>query len=149
MFRGRFEHSVDDKGRIAIPSRFRDLILGEKDVGHLVITNFEKCLAVYSMEDWEVLEQRISQLPQFDPKVAAFKRIVVGCAQECEIDKAGRILIPADLRRDARIEKECVIVGQLGKFEIWSASIWQKVFDEATDQFNLISASIAEAGVKL
>ena len=97
MFRGRFEHSLDDKGRLAIPARFRDLIVDGEGPGTLVVTNSEGCLAAYPIDEWEQLEKKIAKLPQFDPKVAAFKRYVIGCAQECNVDKAGRILIPGDL----------------------------------------------------
>lgn len=149
MFRGRFEHNIDDKGRLAVPSRFRDLLLGEADTSTIVITNSEHCLAAYSLAEWERLERRFAELPQFDPKIAAFKRIFIGCAQECNLDRSGRILIPADLRRDARIEHACVIIGQLTKFEIWSAERWADMFNQASDQFSTITAALAERGIQL
>ncbi len=149
MFRGRFEHNIDDKGRIAVPARFRDLLLGSADTATLVITNSEHCLAAYSLSEWEKLEARVAELPQFDPKIAAFKRIFIGCAQECPIDRSGRILIPADLRRDSKIERECVLIGQLTKFEIWSAERWNLMFNTASDQFTALAQSLAERGINL
>ena len=149
MFRGRFEHTIDDKGRISVPARFRDLVLGSADSGTLVITNSEHCLAAYSIQEWEILEKKVADLPQFDPRIAAFKRIFIGCAQECPIDRSGRVLIPADLRRDAKIEKDCVLIGQLTKFEIWSQERWSTMFATASDQFTALSQSMAERGINL
>ncbi len=149
MFRGRFEHNLDEKGRVAIPARFRDLILGDQDRASIVITNTDKCLAAYCLKDWELLEKKIATLSQFDPKVSAFKRVIIGCAQECEFDRAGRILIPADLRRDAGIERECVVVGQINKFEIWSDVAWKKMIAESSDQFSLIAQNLFQAGIEI
>ena len=149
MFRGRFEHSLDDKGRLAIPARFRDLIGKDEGPGTLVVTNSEGCLAAYPIKEWEELEKKIAKLPQFDPKVAAFKRYVIGCAQECNVDKAGRILIPSDLRKDAKIDRDCIILGQLTKVEIWSAERFEGMFHEVSDQFTNISMSLADMGIEL
>jgi len=155
LFRGRFFHTIDDKGRVAIPSRFRDLLLSAKETSAskdnttLVITNTEHCLAAYPLDEWQILEQRIATLPQFDPKVAAFRRIFIGCAQECTIDSTGRILIPSDLRNDAGIEKEITFVGQLQKFEIWSTSRWNQMFQQGSDQFTQIATELASRGIGL
>jgi MraZ protein len=146
MFRGRFEHSLDEKGRIAIPSRFREAL---KEDETLFVTHGEKCLTVYPQAEWFELEVKIAKLPQFDPKIAAFKRLVIGCAQECSIDKAGRILLPPDLRRDARIDKDCIVLGQLNKIEIWSRDLWETMFASANDQFNLIAQSLVDMGISL
>ena len=149
MFRGRFEHSLDDKGRIAIPARFRDIILDGNERASLVITTTDHCLAAYRLTDWEILEKKIATLSQFDPKVSAFKRVIIGCAQECEFDRAGRILIPQDLRRDAGIERDCVVVGQINKIEIWSDGAWKKMLAESSDQFSHIAQSLFQAGVEI
>lgn len=149
MFRGRFEHTLDDKGRLAVPARFRDILLGQNDSATLIITKFENCLAAYTMAEWELLEQKIMKLPQFDAKVAAFKRVFIGCAQECPLDRSGRILVPAELRRDADIGQDCIIIGQISKFEIWSKQRWDAIFSEASDQFQQLSSSLAAHGIVL
>ncbi len=152
MFQGRFEHTLDDKGRLAIPSPFRKRLLGSDESQAevtVVVTISDQCLAAYALPEWEQKLTHIAKLNQFDPKVMAFKRIFVGCAQECPIDKAGRILVPADLRRDAQIEKDAVILGQIEKFEIWSLERWQKTFNNLTDQVGSIFASLAQSGIQI
>jgi MraZ protein len=152
VFQGRFEHSLDDKGRLAVPSPFRKRLGGDGDAAaecSVIVTISDQCLAAYPMPEWEQKLAAIAKLNQFDPKVMAFKRVFVGCAQECNVDKAGRILVPADLRRDAQIVRECVIVGQMEKFEIWAADRWQRSFSQLTDQVGAIYASLASFGVSL
>jgi MraZ protein len=149
VFQGRFEHNLDDKGRLAIPAPFRKRLMDEAGEGLLVVTISDQCLAAYPMSDWEVKLAQIAKLNQLDPRISAFKRIFVGCAQECPIDKAGRILLPADLRRDTQIEKECIVLGQLEKFEIWSEERWSRSFPALSDQVGAIYASLAEHGIAL
>ena len=150
MFQGRFEHTIDDKGRLAVPSPFRRRLAGEDSAeATVVVTISDQCLSAYALPEWEGKLAQIGKLNQFDPKVMAFKRIFVGCAQECLIDKAGRILVPQDLRRDAGIEKDCVIVGQIEKFEIWAGERWQRAFSQLSDQVGAIYASLASSGISL
>jgi MraZ protein len=91
----------------------------------------------------------LAKLPQFDARVTAFKRLFIGCAQECPIDKAGRILVPMDLRRDVNLQKDCVVIGQLDKIEIWAAERWHTCFNEMADQAGSISAALSEFGIPL
>ena len=149
MFRGRFEHSFDEKGRLAIPARFRDLLLDRSPEGALIVTNFDKCLAAYSLPQWEDLERRIATLPQFDLNVSAFLRYFVSGATECQIDKAGRILIPSNLRQTAEIEHDCMVVGQLTRFEIWSKPRWDKAFQSLNTDFTAIAKGISQFGISL
>ena len=150
MFQGKFEHTLDDKGRMAVPSPFRRK-LGENEAQEatVVLTISDQCLAAYPEAEWQNKLAMIGKLNQLDPRVMAFKRVFVGCAQECPVDKAGRILVPESLRRDARIERDCVVIGQLEKFEIWSAERWAKSFSQLTDQIGTIYASLAEYGIQL
>lgn len=149
MFKGRFEHSVDDKGRLAIPARFREHFSSTDDVSGLVITNFDRCLVAYSLGEWEKLEQKFCLLPQFDPKVVAFQRYFISGASECLIDKAGRILIPANLRATAGIDADCVVAGALNKLEIWSKDRWEREFIEISDQFSQLTGAMASFGISL
>jgi MraZ protein len=161
MFQGRFEHNLDDKGRVAVPAAFRKRLASDAsektgeggdtapNEATVIVTISDQCLAAYPMAEWERKLSQIAKLNQFDPKVMAFKRIFVGCAQECPVDKAGRILVPADLRRDAGIERECMFVGQIEKFEIWSAERWRRSFDQLSDQVGAIYASLADHGIQL
>lgn len=151
MFQGKFEHTLDDKGRLAIPSPFRRKLEGEdaERESALTVTISDQCLAAYPREEWEKKLEMLAKLNQLDPKVMAFKRIFVGCAQECPLDKAGRILLPQDLRRDARIARDCVVVGQLDKLEIWGAERWQASFNQLSDQVGAIYASLADFGIQI
>jgi MraZ protein len=146
LFQGRFEHNLDEKGRLAIPSSFRGLIQGSEE---LVITIGDQCLAGYLPEIWQQKIDKISKLNQLDPKVIAFKRIFVGCAQFCPIDRSGRILIPNDLRTEARIERKAMILGQIDKLEFWNVETWAQTFAQLTDQVGSICGALAEHGVSL
>ena len=119
MFRGRFEHTIDSKGRISIPAKFREL-LAEKYDERVMITNFDRCLVAYPYEEWRSMEEKISSLSMVKKEAKAFQRFFVSAAVECPIDKLGRILIPPTLRSYAQLEKEVVFAGMVKKFEIWS-----------------------------
>lgn len=149
MFRGSFEHSIDDKGRLAIPSHFRRLLAKENEATSVVVTNFDKCLVAYSLEKWEQLEVRLAALPQFDTKVLAFQRYFVAAATECPIDKAGRILLPPGLRKFADLERDCFIVGNLTKFEIWSKTRWIETIATLTDNVGTLATSMGDLGIHL
>lgn len=149
VFRGCFEHTIDEKGRLAIPSRFRQDLLVHGEDAPLIVTRFHQCLAAYPLNEWEQLEAKIEALPQFDPKVVAFKRYFLSAAAECPVDKAGRILVPNNLRQGADLSHECVVVGQLRRFEIWSKTAWERENAGLADQFFSITGSLAESGIKL
>ena len=149
MFRGRFEHAIDEKGRLAIPSRYRELLSQSSTPNTVIITNFDKCLAAYSLETWEKLEKAIGEMPQFDPNVVGFLRYFVSGASECNLDKSGRVLIPANLRDVAQLNTNCVIAGSLHKFEIWSENIWQSEFASLSDQFLGLNKAMGELGIRL
>jgi MraZ protein len=149
MFQGRFEHTIDDKGRMAIPSAFRKRLLDESGEGVVMLTIWDQCVAAFPLPEWEQKLAAIAKMNQLDPKVSLLKRIFVGCAHECPIDKAGRILVPPELRRDAQLDKDCVILGQLEKFEIWSAEKWTRTFNQLADQVGSVFAALAESGVQI
>lgn len=146
MFRGRYEHSLDDKGRLAVPAKFRELLTGGGSRS-LIVTNFDKCLLVYSLEEWEKVEAKLSSLPQFDAKVLAFQRYFVSGATECPLDKSGRVLLPNNLRNFAKIKQECVICGQLSRVEIWSKEVWDDVFGNLALEFQSLAHGLQEVGL--
>ena len=156
MFQGSFEHSIDDKGRMAIPAPFRELLAEAEDqpdstgdAAVIVTISDNECLSAFTREQWDEKITALSKLNQLDKNVKAFKRIFVGKAQECPLDKAGRILIPADLRRHGGFEKTCVVVGQIDKFEIWSEDRWNTSYNEMSDQVGSICESLANLGISL
>jgi MraZ protein len=125
MFRGHYEHAIDDKGRTSLPARFRD-VLSSAD-SRLVVTPAlgDPCLDVYPMRAWEQLEAKLAQLNAFDPQVIEFRRFYVSAAVECELDKQGRILVPTGLRDHAGLTKSVLWLGHGEKAELWSREQWE------------------------
>jgi MraZ protein len=144
MFRGSFEHSVDSKGRVSVPSKFRDIIADRYD-GRLVMTmDFDRCLTVYPLEEWEKLEEKIKTLPMMQKEVKEFMRFFFSSATECELDKQGRILIPPIHRERAGITKSVMLVGIINKIEIWDAGAWEARNSQNGDK---ISEALAALGL--
>lgn len=127
MFRGNNEINIDIKGRIAMPARYRD-VLSEICGGNLVITIDiqDKCLLIYPLHEWEIIETQIAALPSFNSTTRKLQRILIGHAREVNLDANGRILIPPELRQYAELEKKLILIGQRHRFELWSESNWNK-----------------------
>ncbi len=127
MFRGINAINLDAKGRMAVPSRYRDAIIqGAHSKLVVTIDTDSACLLMYPINEWEKIETKIQALPSFQPATRRIQRLLIGHASEVELDKAGRFLIPALLRDYAVIEKKLMLVGQGNKFEIWSEDNWQQ-----------------------
>ncbi len=125
MFRGLYAVSLDAKGRLAIPSRFREK-LDHRDIKELVITidTESPCLLLYPLPDWEVIEAKLESLPSFNPATRRIQRLLIGHATELELDSHGRVLLPALLRQHATLDKHIMFVGQGKKFELWDEQQW-------------------------
>lgn len=134
MFRGTFEHTVDDKGRVSVPVRFREILMASND-DRVVITNYViglvRCLDVYPYAAWVDLEERLRQKPQFDQNVLHFQNYYLAAAHDCVLDKQGRILLPPSLREYAGLKKDVVFTSASGKFRIWDREQWKQVFGVA------------------
>jgi MraZ protein len=124
MFRGSSNHTIDVKGRIIIPTRFRDAIQAGGSYA-MMITRMDKCLFGYTLNEWSKIEERILSLAEKSEALRRFRRVFVGGAFECACDKQGRVLIPPSLRQYAALEREIVLVGVLDHFEIWSKDNWE------------------------
>ena len=125
-FRGINNISVDAKGRMAMPSRYRERLL-EACGGRLVITvDRDHCLLVYPLPEWEVIENKLIQLPSLNKQARLLQRLLIGHATELEMDANGRILLPAMLRDYASLSKKAVLIGQGKKLEIWDEDIWNE-----------------------
>lgn len=142
MFMGEFNHSVDVKGRVIMPAKFREL-LGEKFV---VTKGFDKCLAVYGIESWEALQEKLSLMPMVSSDARILRRMIVGSAAEAETDKQGRILLPSPLRVYAGIEKEAVVIGNIDHVEIWSKEIWEETQNIDAD---MAAEKLYQSGINL
>lgn len=125
MFRGVSEINLDAKGRMAMPARYRDLLI-EKYAGHLVVTVdlSGRCLLLYPVDRWEIIQQKLEALPSFDESSRHAQRMLIGHAHDLEMDGSGRVLLPQILRSRAVLDKQVALVGQGGKFEIWSKERW-------------------------
>jgi len=131
-FRGRFEYSLDPKGRVNIPSKFREL-LQKFSEDRVVITNMDGCLLVYPHTEWLRIEEDVARAPSMNRNVARFMRFFLGSASEVNIDKQGRILVPLPLRDYGRLEREVVITGVGKKFEIWSKESYYENIKECSE----------------
>jgi MraZ protein len=125
VFRGSNEINMDAKGRMAVPSRYRDALLARGD-GQMVATIDidDRCLLLYPLPAWQEIETQIARLPTFNPDTRRLQRLLIGHARELELDGSGRLLIPPELRAYAELEKEVVLVGQGHRFELWSVTHW-------------------------
>ncbi|KKE78068.1 division/cell wall cluster transcriptional repressor MraZ [Oceanobacillus caeni] len=140
MFMGEFQHNIDPKGRIIVPSKFRE-DLGESFV---VTRGLDKCLFAYPMEEWKVLEEKLKKLPLTKKDARAFTRFFFSGAVECEVDKQGRINIPQSLRKYAALEKECVVIGVSDRIEFWSNDNWEEYVTNSEESFGEIAENLMD-----
>ncbi len=135
MLRGSSFHTIDTKGRLIIPSRFRDIIKAGGGDG-IMITRMDSCLFAYTYDQWNQVEQRILSTAENSDKMRRFRRVFVGGAFDCACDKQNRVLIPQSLRQYAELEKELVLVGVLNYFEIWAREKWDAENMQMEDDMN-------------
>ena len=123
MFRGSSSHSCDPKGRLIVPSRFRDVIQAGGGDGLIITTGTTPSLSAYTYDEWSVVEKRMAE--SRSPNSSVIRRFFLGNAQDCPCDKQGRILLPKNLRSYANIDKDLMLVGLVDRFEIWSMDTWE------------------------
>ncbi len=135
MFRGQYDHNMDSKGRVSLPVKFKEHL--QKQFGStefIITTHLDKCLIGYPQKEWEKMEKSILALPTFDKGALAIRRLFLGPATECSLDKNGRFLIQPSLKEHAELShpthKEIVFVGMTNKFEVWSKPLWQKTLEK-------------------
>lgn len=127
MFRGLTELSLDEKGRVTIPSRYRSLLQESPESQCILTIDIDaSCLLLYPFAHWERIEKQIESLPSFEPQSRKLQRLFIGHAVELSLDKLGRILVPPPLREFAQLQKEVVLLGQGKKLELWGAEKWQR-----------------------
>jgi MraZ protein len=134
MFRGQFVHSVDAKGRVSLPARFRDTLIADGDPRFILTpAPFDPCLHLHPMRAWEELEQKISELPRFDANIVRFRRLYISAAIECELDGAGRVLVPPHLRERVGLERDALWAGMGRTIEHWSKERWEQAIRMAPE----------------
>jgi MraZ protein len=147
MFRGRYEHTIDAKGRTSLPARYRDTLDAGGERRIVLTSALDPCLVAYAMPEWSAFEERLSKLPQFDRAVQKLKRIYVSGAVECEVDDSGRVLVPPTLREYAGLEKDVLWAGS-GKYaELWDKARWRDHFETTDDERRVIGTRLAELGL--
>ncbi|KFD20636.1 MULTISPECIES: division/cell wall cluster transcriptional repressor MraZ [Tatumella] len=131
MFRGATQVNLDGKGRIAVPTRYREILIGESQ-GQMVCTIdlHQPCLLLYTLPEWEVIERKLSRLSTMNPAERRVQRLLLGHASECQMDNAGRLLLASTLRQHAGLQKEIMLVGQFNKFELWDKPAWYQQIRE-------------------
>lgn len=130
MFRGVNALSLDAKGRMAVPTKYRERLQSCCD-GKLVITvDRDRCLLMYPLPEWEAIEAKLASLPNLHRQTRRLQRLLIGHATECDLDSHGRLLLPPPLREFAGLEKRVVLIGQGNKFELWDENTWNERRDE-------------------
>lgn len=125
FFRGINSVNLDDKGRFAIPKRYRESIADASDNQLIATIDLHSpCLLIYTQDEWEVIERKLMSLPNVDPQARLYQRLLLGHATEVEMDSQGRMLLPGLLRDHAKLDKQAILLGQGNKFELWSQEFW-------------------------
>jgi MraZ protein len=146
VFRGCTKLSLDDKGRMAVPSRYRDRLLGLSD-GALILTlnPLDRSLWLYPLPEWEIIETKLAALSDFEKQGRRAKQMMRGYATDCQLDGQGRILLPTELREYSGITKHVMLLGQGNKFELWDEGTWQKLREEWLSEVGNESAEPADS----
>lgn len=143
MFMGEYEHSVDAKGRLILPAKFREE-LGDT---FIATRGLENCLFIYPQKEWAIQDQKLEKLSLFDPQARAVKRYMYGGAAELEVDKQGRVLIPLSLRQYAKLDKDVIVAGVSNRVEIWSKENWLNYNAETEKNIEQMAAKLIESGI--
>ncbi len=143
MFMGEFQHTLDSKGRLIMPAKFREA-LGAKFV---VTRGLDGCLFGYPMDQWEQLEQKLAEMPLAKKDARTFVRFFYSAATECEIDKQGRINLPTSLKNHAKLDKNCVVIGVSNRIEIWDETRWEEFSNVAEESFDEIAENMIDFGL--
>ncbi len=143
MFIGEYQHTLDTKGRVIIPSKFRE------DLGYefVMTKGLDGCLFVYPKAEWAILENKLKTLPLTNKSARTFIRFFFAGASECTLDRQGRVLIPSNLRDYAELEKEAILIGVSTRLEIWSKDNWENYTDEDNLSYDEIAEAMSELGI--
>lgn len=143
MFIGEYSHTIDQKGRIAIPVKMRAKLAD----GAVVTRGLDSCLFVYPKNEWEKLAQKLSTLPITDPKARAFSRLMLAGAMDLEFDKQGRVLLPGYLRSYADVKSKAIVAGLYNRIEIWNEAKWNEYKNNSEKETDSISEHLAQLGI--
>lgn len=149
MFRGSFDHAIDDKGRLSIPARYREILKRRRE-RELVLVDliFDTCIAAYPIKAWQQIEHNLLNRGNSDKRFREYARLISARAVESPVDSQGRILVPPQLREAAHLRRDVVIVGVLDKIEIWSRERWAQFCAQERDPEEY-AAKLAELGIRI
>jgi transcriptional regulator MraZ len=146
MFRGRYQHTIDPKGRLSVPAKFRDVLAQYE--GTLMVVPNDHALEVHPLQEWERLENRINEQSQFDPEVRKLGRLYISRAKEVDLDSAGRILLPPDSRQQAGLAKDVTLVGPGRRyFEVWDRTRFEEYERTSGDELPSLFERLSRLGV--
>ena len=143
MFIGEYNHNLDEKGRLAVPVKFRN----DLKKGAVVTKGLDGCLFLYTINEWKTLAEKLSKLPISQSGTRAFARLMLAGAMDTQIDKQGRIVIPDYLRKYAKMKKKIIISGLYNRLEIWDESSWEKYKKKTEKESEDIAEKLGELGV--
>lgn len=143
MFIGEYEHILDTKGRFIIPSRFRESL----ELGFILTKGLDNCLFIYTLEQWEIIENKLNELPLTNKNARAFVRFFFSGASKCTVDKQGRVLIPPNLREHGNFIKDLVVIGVGTRIEIWSKEEWLSYNEDEDLDFDDIAEKMEALGI--
>ncbi|MCK5085313.1 division/cell wall cluster transcriptional repressor MraZ [Candidatus Parcubacteria bacterium] len=143
MFIGEYNHNLDEKGRLAVPVKFRD----ELKKGAVVTRGLDGCLFFYTIDEWKILAEKLSNLPISQSNTRAFARLMLAGAMDVQLDKQGRIVLPDYLRKYAKLTKKIVIGGLYNRLEIWDEEAWKKYKNKTEKESGDIAEKLGELGV--
>ena len=143
MFIGEYSHTLDDKGRVAIPIKFRTTL----KKGAVVTRGLDHCLFVYTAAEWGKLAEKLVNLPISQANSRAFARLMLAGAMDIDVDKQGRVMLPDYLREFAHLQKDVVVAGLYNRLEIWDAATWKKYKEQTEAESNEIAERMGELGV--
>ncbi|SRR3989339_2191624 len=143
MFIGEYHHSLDEKGRVAVPAKFRALL----NQGAVVTRGLDNCLFLYTKNEWKKLAERLSSLPISQKDTRAFARLMLAGAMDVELDKQGRVVLPDYLRKYAKLGKNLVLAGLYNRLEVWSEEEWTRYTEQNESSSGDIAERLGELGV--
>jgi len=147
VFIGSFHHTLDAKGRVSIPVRFRQVLTDRYEETLIVTTDFDQCLVGYPIDEWRQVEEKIKTLPMMQKEVKDFLRFFYSSAVECPLDRQGRILLPNHLRHYAKLNRDVVLIGMMSKIEVWGERQWKEKEGQVGQNAERISSALTGLGL--
>lgn len=148
MFRGIFHNSMDDKGRVSIPARFREQIKSEHETPMVLTLGFDQCLFLYPMDAWKKIEDKLASLDTLNAEVRQFQRTIMKASDEVDMDQQGRIMVSPVLRKEAGLGKNVVVVGMLHRIEIWDKDKYEGYHAQTSQSLELLGQKLSDKGIQ-